>query len=105
VVEGYMDVVALAQHGVGNAVATLGTACTPTHVQKLLRQADRVVFCFDGDAGTQGRLARAGGQPGAVVRRQVRGLPVPADRNTTRTASFVPKGRKPSNAWSPIRRH
>jgi DNA primase len=50
VVEGYMDVVALAQHGVGNAVATLGTACTSTHVQKLLRQASKVVFCFDGDA-------------------------------------------------------
>jgi DNA primase len=50
VVEGYMDVVALAQHGVGNAVATLGTATTATHVQKLLRQVDRVVFCFDGDA-------------------------------------------------------
>ena len=49
VVEGYMDVVALAQHGVGNAVATLGTATTATHVQKLLRQVDRVVFCFDGD--------------------------------------------------------
>ena len=49
VVEGYMDVVALAQHGVGNAVATLGTATTPTHVQKLLRQSDRLVFCFDGD--------------------------------------------------------
>lgn len=50
VVEGYMDVVALAQHGITNAVATLGTACTPHHVQKLLRQASRVVFCFDGDA-------------------------------------------------------
>ena len=49
VVEGYMDVVALAQHGVGYAVATLGTATTPTHVQKLLRQAGEVVFCFDGD--------------------------------------------------------
>lgn len=49
VVEGYMDVVALAQHGVGYAVATLGTATTPHHVQKLLRQADRVTFCFDGD--------------------------------------------------------
>ncbi|MEY2632837.1 MAG: hypothetical protein RIR00_1491, partial [Pseudomonadota bacterium] len=49
VVEGYMDVVALAQHGVGNAVATLGTATTPTHVQKLLRQVDEIVFCFDGD--------------------------------------------------------
>jgi DNA primase len=50
VVEGYMDVVALAQHGVGNAVATLGTATTAIHVQKLLRQADRLIFCFDGDA-------------------------------------------------------
>lgn len=55
VVEGYMDVVALAQHGVEHAVATLGTATTPTHVQKLLRLADRVVFCFDGD--TAGRKA------------------------------------------------
>ncbi len=50
VVEGYMDVVMLAQHGVENAVATLGTATTPVQVQKLLRQADEVVFCFDGDA-------------------------------------------------------
>src|SRR3954471_11182387 len=49
VVEGYMDVVALAQSGIGYAVATLGTATTPTHVQKLLRQVDDVVFCFDGD--------------------------------------------------------
>jgi DNA primase len=50
VVEGYMDVVALAQHGVEYAVATLGTATSPVHVQKLLRQTDEVVFCFDGDA-------------------------------------------------------
>ena len=49
VVEGYMDVVALAQHGIGYAVATLGTATTPIHVQKLLRQVSEVVFCFDGD--------------------------------------------------------
>jgi DNA primase len=49
VTEGYMDVIALAQNGVGNAVATLGTATTATHVQKLLRQVDRIVFCFDGD--------------------------------------------------------
>lgn len=55
VTEGYMDVIALAQNGVGNAVATLGTATTPTHVQKLLRQVDRIVFCFDGD--TAGRKA------------------------------------------------
>ena len=50
VVEGYMDVVALAQHGIEYAVATLGTATSPMHVQKLLRQTDEVVFCFDGDA-------------------------------------------------------
>ena len=49
VVEGYMDVVALAQHGIEYVVATLGTATTPVHVQKLLRQTDEVVFCFDGD--------------------------------------------------------
>ena len=49
VVEGYMDVVALAQYGVGYAVATLGTATTPAHVEKLLRLADEVVYCFDGD--------------------------------------------------------
>ena len=49
VVEGYMDVVALAQYGIGNAVATLGTATTSSHVRKLLRQASQVVFCFDGD--------------------------------------------------------
>ena len=50
VVEGYMDVVALAQHGVEYAVATLGTATSATHIQKVLRQTDEVVFCFDGDA-------------------------------------------------------
>src|SRR6266545_519659 len=49
VVEGYMDVVALAQHGVDYTVATLGTATTPIHVQKLFRITDTVVFCFDGD--------------------------------------------------------
>ena len=50
VVEGYMDVVALAQHGIGYAVATLGTATSPVHIGKLLRQTDEVVFCFDGDS-------------------------------------------------------
>jgi DNA primase len=49
VVEGYMDVVALAQHGITYAVATLGTATTPWQVQKLLRHSDRVIYCFDGD--------------------------------------------------------
>ncbi|MCX7218561.1 MAG: DNA primase, partial [Burkholderiales bacterium] len=49
VTEGYMDVVALAQLGFPQVVATLGTACTPTHVQKLLRQTDHVIFSFDVD--------------------------------------------------------
>jgi DNA primase len=59
VVEGYMDVVMLAQHGVGNAVATLGTATTPEHVRKLLRIVDRVVFSFDGDAAGRKAAWRA----------------------------------------------
>ncbi len=50
VVEGYMDVVALAQYGIEYAVAALGTATTPYHITKLMRQTDEVVFCFDGDA-------------------------------------------------------
>lgn len=49
VVEGYMDVVALAQYGIEYAVAALGTATTPIHITKLMRQTDSVVFCFDGD--------------------------------------------------------
>jgi DNA primase len=49
VVEGYMDVVMLNQHGVEYAVASLGTACTPEHIRKLLKLADEVYFCFDGD--------------------------------------------------------
>lgn len=49
VVEGYMDVIALAQHGVPNAVATLGTATSEDHCHLLFRQVNEVVFCFDGD--------------------------------------------------------
>src|SRR5688500_3890112 len=49
VVEGYMDVVALAQHGILEAVATLGTATTPDHAELLFRNAPDVYFCFDGD--------------------------------------------------------
>lgn len=59
VTEGYMDVVALAQLGFPQAVATLGTACTPTHVQKLLRQTDHVVFSFDGDSAGRRAARRA----------------------------------------------
>lgn len=57
VTEGYMDVVALAQLGFPNAVATLGTACTPEHVHKLFRFTDSVVFSFDGDSAGR-RAAR-----------------------------------------------
>jgi len=49
VVEGYMDVVALAQFGIRNAVATLGTAVTKEHLERLFRTTSEVVFCFDGD--------------------------------------------------------
>ena len=49
VVEGYMDVVALAQFGIEYAVAALGTATTPFHITKLMRITDEIVFCFDGD--------------------------------------------------------
>ena len=49
VVEGYMDVVGLAQFGVMNAVATLGTATSAFHIKKLMRQTDTIIFCFDGD--------------------------------------------------------
>ncbi len=49
VVEGYMDVVALAQAGIRNAVATLGTAATPDHVERLFRLSPDVAYCFDGD--------------------------------------------------------
>lgn len=59
VVEGYMDVVGLAQQGVGHAVATLGTATTPDHVKKLLRASDKVVFSFDGDAAGRRAAWRA----------------------------------------------
>ena len=59
VCEGYMDVVALAQLGFPNAVATLGTACTANHVRMLLRQTDKVVFSFDGDSAGQRAAQRA----------------------------------------------
>ena len=49
IVEGYMDVVALAQFGIDNAVATLGTAATEYHLEKLFRVTSQIVFCFDGD--------------------------------------------------------
>ncbi|MEH6469275.1 MAG: DNA primase [Porticoccus sp.] len=59
VVEGYMDVAALAQHGIYNAVATLGTAATPEHLDKLFRYTSEVVYCFDGDDAGRKAARRA----------------------------------------------
>src|SRR6478736_6068822 len=86
VVEGYMDVVALAQHGIEYAVATLGTSTTPAHAQKLFRLADCVVFCFDGDAA--GRKA--------AWRALENTLPVLADGKEARFL-FLPDGEDPDD--------
>jgi len=59
VVEGYMDVLMLAEQGVTNAVATLGTATTPDHLRRLFRHTSRVIFCFDGDRAGRDAAARA----------------------------------------------
>src|SRR6185436_10923323 len=84
VVEGYMDVISLAQFGVGYSVATLGTATTPMHVTRLLRLADEIVFCFDGDAA--GRKA---------ARRALdTSLPLVTDGKTIRFL-FLPDGEDP----------
>ncbi|MBP7490717.1 MAG: DNA primase [Rhodoferax sp.] len=83
VTEGYMDVVALAQLGFSNAVATLGTACTADHLQKLFRFTDSVVFSFDGDAA--GRRAARKALDGALAfasdTRSVKFLFLPAEHD------------------------
>ena len=83
VVEGYMDVVALAQSGFGNAVATLGTACTADHVHKLFRHTDSVVFSFDGDAAGRRAAGRAleAALPHATDLRTVRFLFLPPEHD------------------------
>ena len=83
VTEGYMDVVALAQSGFANAVATLGTACTTDHVQKLFRFTDAVVFSFDGDAAGRraARKALDGTLPYASDVRNVKFLFLPAEHD------------------------
>lgn len=86
VVEGYMDVVALAQHGIAYAVATLGTSTTASHAQKLFRLSDVVVFCFDGD--TAGRKA--------AWRALENTLPILADGKEARFL-FLPDGEDPDD--------
>ncbi|ACB34826.1 DNA primase [Leptothrix cholodnii SP-6] len=83
VTEGYMDVVALAQLGFDQAVATLGTACTADHVQKLVRHTDQVVFSFDGDnAGRRAAMrAMEAVLPFATDTRSFRFLFLPAEHD------------------------
>ncbi|MGB1255734.1 MAG: DNA primase, partial [Thiolinea sp.] len=84
VVEGYMDVIALAQFGVSYAVATLGTATTSHHIQQLFRLVPEVVFCFDGD--------RAGKE--AAWRALENALPELSDEREVRFL-FLPTGEDP----------
>lgn len=83
VTEGYMDVVALAQLGFPQAVATLGTACTPDHVRLLFRFSDTVVFSFDGDAAGRraARKALEAALPWATDTRTVKFLFLPAEHD------------------------
>ncbi|MEE4203730.1 MAG: DNA primase, partial [Halieaceae bacterium] len=84
VVEGYMDVIALAQHGVTYAVATLGTATSETHLDRLYRMTPEVIFCFDGDEA--GRKAAFRGLEAA--------LPAMQDGRQARFL-FLPEGEDP----------
>ncbi len=83
VVEGYMDVVALAQHGLGHAVATLGTACTTEQVGKLFRFTEHIVFSFDGDKAGQRAASRAlqSALPHLSERRTARFLFLPTEHD------------------------
>ena len=91
VVEGYMDVVALAQNGIPNAVATLGTATGTAHYEKLYRYSDEVICCFDGD-----KAGRA-----AAWRALESALPVLNERRSLKFV-FLPNGEDPD---SMIRTH
>jgi DNA primase len=84
VVEGYMDVIALAQAGISYAVATLGTATSGTHLDRIYRHCSEVVFCFDGDEA--GRQAARRGLETA--------LPVVSDGQQVRFL-FLPEGEDP----------
>ena len=91
IVEGYMDVIALAQYGVDNAVATLGTAATDSHLEKLFRVASRLIFCFDGD------------EAGNKAARRALEIAVPQLKEGRQALfSFMPEGDDPDSF---IRRH
>ena len=86
IVEGYMDVVALTQHGIANCVATLGTATTSQHIRNLLRYSKDLIFCFDGD--------RAGSAAAWKALEQI--LPEYKDGIDVRFA-FMPQGQDPDS--------
>ncbi len=94
IVEGYMDVLALAQHGLPYALATLGTATTSDHLQRMFRLSDDVVFCFDGDdAGRQ-----------AAWRTLEQVLPVIRDGRRV-SYLFLPEGEDPDSLIRRIGQH
>ncbi|RCX07432.1 DNA primase [Marinomonas foliarum] len=86
VVEGYMDVIVLAQHGITNAVATLGTSVNSQHIRKLFKLVSKVVLCFDGD-----KAGRA-----AAIRGLEASLPVMQDEKQVRFL-FLPEGEDPDS--------
>ncbi|HEC13184.1 MAG TPA: DNA primase [Acidiferrobacteraceae bacterium] len=86
VVEGYMDVVALAQHGIRHAVASLGTAATRSHMERIFRYTPEVIFCFDGD--------RAGRE--AAWRALENALPV-LEQGRQVSFLFLPEGEDPDS--------
>jgi DNA primase len=93
VVEGYMDVIALAQHGITHAVATLGTATTREHLERLFRVVPRLVFCFDGDAAGRKAAWRALEQALPVMRDGREAAFLFLRRARTRTAWCAGRGR------------
>lgn len=86
VVEGYMDVIVLAQHGITNAVATLGTSVNSQHIRKLFKLVSKVILCFDGD-----KAGRA-----AAIRGLEASLPVMQDEKQIRFL-FLPEGEDPDS--------
>ena len=84
IVEGYMDVIALAQHDISYAVATLGTATSTTHLRRLFKLVPEIVFCFDGDDAGRDAAWRALEQV----------LPLMEDGRTARFL-FLPEGEDP----------
>ncbi|TBR36010.1 toprim domain-containing protein, partial [Marinomonas agarivorans] len=86
IVEGYMDVIVLAQHGITNALATLGTSGNSQHIRKIFKLVDKVTLCFDGD-----KAGRA-----AAIRGLEAALPVMQDGKKIRFL-FLPEGEDPDS--------